>query len=264
MPDDRPMPLTGEEEIEPHPILGMPITNYPSDRLRPLVQGWSLLIGLSIIINLALWNVQGRWVGPITVGVVGVLAWGIGWRIIHLWNREVILFEHGFTYIEGSEAIPFQYIEVEAIRLRAETLSYFGGRFKRNVYTITLRTQAGDRLQLTNVYKNVADLGTKIQTAVFTRLQPHIDERLAAGEAVPFADMLRVSQAGLTVDSAYVEGGGDAHLPWSGFGGYRAANRQLVLLDADGEAWFAVPLTDIDNLRLLLRLLKQQTQGETA
>ena len=261
MPDNRPMPLTGDEEIPEHEVLGKPIDNFPSRRLAVLGLGWSILIGVSLLINGALWNVEAEWIGPIVVGGIGTLAWYIGWRILHVWNREVILYERGFTYREGSRDVPFLYGEVRAMRLRVEEQSAFGGILKRTVYLMQLTTYVGDQMKIGNLYRRVGDLTDKLTMLINTPLREAIHERLLAGEEEPFAEYLFVSNSGLRVDATILESASeDARLAWSDFGGYEVKNRQL-LLRQDNEVWFAVPLTEVDNLIVLLEILRQYEQA---
>lgn len=257
MPDDRPMPLTGEEAIEPHPTLGEAQDNFPSRRMVVLVRGWSVLIGLSLLVNIGVWNVEADWLGPLLVGIFGTLATVIGWWVLDHWNREVILYERGFTYREGSKNIPFRYSEIAKIRLRAETLSTFGGLLRFVIYDIRLVSGAGDVIRLNNLYRRAGVMGDKLMSAVYTSLRPALEIQLDNGEAVPFSDALRVRSDGLVVDASALEDvAEDAYLSWGDFGGYRVQQRQLQLLTRAGALWVAFPLHEVDNLLLLLELLR--------
>jgi hypothetical protein len=264
MPDDRPMPLTGEERIEPHPVLGEHQDNFPSRRWPPLVIAWSFLIGISLVWNIATWNIDTSDYGPFIAAVFGVIALGVGWWVMHLWNREVIFYKHGFTYREGSKDVPFRYDELETIRLRAERLAYFGGLFHRDIYRITLKTVAGDVIRLNNIYQRIHQLGDGLNQVVCDRRRGDIQDALLNSESVPFADELQVSYAGITVDASALDSAtDDAHLPWNDFRGYKIAHRQIHLLTADGRVWYSLPLAKVDNLLLLVELLKdRQASGE--
>ena len=71
--------------------------------------------------------------------------------------------------------------------------------------------------------------------------------RLAAGEAVPFSANLRLSAAGLLSDAG--------ELAWAEYGGAQVANGTLRLLRG-GETWLALPLPQVDNIPVLLNLLR--------
>lgn len=47
-------------------------------------------------------------------------------------------------------------------------------------------------------------------------------------------------------------------LSWADYGGYRIGERQLWLLDGAGSVWLALPLADVDNVALLLELLRER------
>lgn len=251
------MPLTGEDRIEDDPVLGAVVDNFPSRRLPALFVGWSFLIGLSLIINLALWNYDAAWVSTVVVLFIGTVALLVGWRIMHLWNREVILYERGFTYREGSQNVPFLYAEIARIRLRAERLSTFGGLYKRNIYRITVTTYAGDQVRLTNVYNRIQELSDELIEQANTWLRPAIQQRLELGEWVYFSDAFKLSQSGLAVDASAIGADADAFLPWLAFSGYRVKNRKLMLITDQETVWFALGLAEIDNLTLLLEFLKR-------
>lgn len=261
MPDDRPFPMTPEERIDPHPVLGEHVDNFPSRRMPPLLIVWGTLIVVSLLFNIATYNIDLSDYGPWIATVFGVAALLSGWWVMHLWNREVILYEHGFSYREGSKNIPFGYIDLRAIRLHAEELSYFGGRLRRSVYRVTLYTHAGDVIRLGNIYRRVQQLGDKLNAIVTEIRRPQIQESLAAGESVPFSTELSLATNGLTVAADALEGHTtDAHLPWAAYGGYNIANRQLNLLTAEGAVWFRLPLREIENLLLLLELLREHQE----
>jgi hypothetical protein len=250
--------LDGEEEIPPHLVLGQSLATFPSRRLAALLQGWSVLIGLGILLNFALQEVTAVWVSMVVVFGMGGLGLVIGWRVLHLWNREVILFERGFTFREGSAAIPFQYREIKAIKLQAEQLAYFGGLLRRRVYLITLTTRAGDTLIMNNVYQNIESLADKLPAAVNASLRLTLEETLARNETMPFGDALQMAANGLSTPER-------PPLLWTDFGGYRIANRQIHLLHADQQVWASFVLADVENLMLLVEVLRERhTVGERA
>src|SRR5690606_17619332 len=109
---------------------------------------------------------------------VGLAA---GWYVLHGWNREIILYEGGFSYREGSRTVYFRYEEIAGIRLRAERLAYFGGVIRRDRYRFVVTSWQGDRFVITNLYRRAAELGTRLTEQVNRVLQPAISRRLAAG-----------------------------------------------------------------------------------
>lgn len=267
MTDKRPMPLTGEERIAEHPQLGKPLDNFPSRRLKIMVTAWSILISISVLINVGTWNIQADWLGLVIVPFTGILALGLGWWVLGWWNREVILYEHGFTYREGSQDVPFIYAEVRAILLRAEELAFFGGLLRQIVYEVTVITRANDQMRVTLWhYRRADDFGSQLMAQVYPLLRARIQATLQQGESVSFGGGLSLTQAGLYVSQSVLQGATeDAHLAWADYGGLSVKNRQLQLLNHERRVWFALPLQEIENLLLLRELLKQyQTpQAET-
>ena len=77
---------------------------------------------------------------------------------------------------------------------------------------------------------------------------PSYKRHLAAGETVAFGERLALHQDGIKADGQT--------LPWADFGGYKAAEHQLMLLTTADAVWFKQLLVEIDNLRLLVELLR--------
>jgi hypothetical protein len=266
MPEKRPIPLTGEDTIEDHPQLGKYIDNFPSRRLRALLMGWSFLIGLGLLVNLAFWNSDAAWVGPVVIIGIAIIALVVGWWIMHQWNREVIVYERGFTYREGSEDVPFVFAEVQTLRLRAERLTYLGGLFRRTVYHVTISTVGGDRIVLDNTYNSIDRLTDRLTEAVNTALRPRIRYSLQQGHSVAFGEAITLTADGIRVEGVPTDAAPDGTvLPWHDFSGYRVEKGQLLLLTGGELVWFAQPLAEIDNLTLLVEWLQtHQTSAQEA
>ncbi|MEL6151359.1 MAG: DUF6585 family protein [Chloroflexota bacterium] len=263
MPQNRPMPLSGDTEIPTDPLLGKPVDNFPGRRLRALLIGWPIFIATSLLFNYAFIDVNAFWVAPLVVVTVGFIGLIIGWWVLHQWNREVILYEYGFSYREGSENVPFQYTEVAAIRLRAEQVTYFFGVFRRVIYRIHIRMVNGDRIRLDNTYSRVEKMSDEISKQVYTLLRPVYRAKLNEGEPITFADDLYMTADGLHVSPDAVENAppDDLFLPWEQSGGYRVASGNLNLLRSDGAVWFVLPLREIDNLVLLLEFVREKQRA---
>ena len=238
------------ELIDPDPILGQPLAHFPSDRLRPLIVAG--VVGAPIALALGLTTAQvSAWWGPVvTVVIIAPVTLILAWYVLHGWNREIILYERGFSYREGSKTVFFRYNEIASIRLRAERLAYFGGLIRRNIYRFTVTTTEAERFTITNLYHRAAELGTKLTEQINLVLQPQITQKIAEGSAVAFGDTLTVKADGLH------ENGRD--LSWEAFGGYRIGGRQLALLDQSGAVWYTLPLAEVDNITLLVDLLRQR------
>ncbi|MBW4436420.1 MAG: hypothetical protein KME04_04760 [Pleurocapsa minor GSE-CHR-MK-17-07R] len=237
--------------VEADPSLGNALASYPSDRLRALIIGGIIGATIAALVSLTIAPLPDWWAPPLTVIIMAGTTLGLGWFVLHFWNREIILYERGFLLQEGSRWVPFLYAEMSSIRLYAERLSQFGGLLKRDVYRFTVTSVRGEQFVITNrVYRRAAELGTRLTEQLNKVLEPRLRERMDNGEQVPFADGLTMSAIGLHA------GGKD--LRWADFGGYSAQGGRLHLLDREKKSWFSMPLREVDNLTLLVDLLKEQ------
>jgi hypothetical protein len=240
--------------IEADPILGEAIANFPSDRGRTLLIAGVIGGSAAVFLNFTFAAIPEWWGPALTIILMAGIGLALGWYVLHLWNREIILYERGFSYREGSKVVHFLYQELRGVRLRAERLSYFGGRIHRNVYRFTVTTTQNETFVITNVYRRAAELGTKLTEHLNRILQPTLAAKLERGETIPFGDTLKVSTAGLQA--------GESHLAWADYGKYRIGGRQLVLLNKAGEVWFSAPLFEVENITLLLEVLRQFVKTE--
>jgi hypothetical protein len=239
--------------IEDNPVLGPLIASYPSDRGRLLRPAAFIVVAVAVVLNYTLAEVDAWWGPLLTVILTALMVLAAGWYVLHHWNREIILFEHGFSYREGSRPVFFRYTEIAHIRQRGERLVYLGGLYRRTVYHFVLTTGQGDVIVLTNLYRRIAELGARMEQKVNAVLWPVIAERLAKGETVAFSTTLGLSGRGLHE--------GERDLAWDTYGGYRIENRQLIVLNQTGEVWFSIPLTEVDNVTLLLQVLRDHSRN---
>ncbi len=235
--------------IESDPILGNVLATHPVDRARLLLPAGVLVSVVAVVLNFTLAEIEG-WGPPLTVIVMAGVALGAGWWVLHLWNREVILYQNGFSYREGGRPVLFMYEEITSIRQRGEQLAYFGGLIRRATFRFSITGIRGERITLTNLYRNIGALGERLEERTNRVLGPMIDSRLKTGEKIPFSDTLRLSREGLHESRR--------DLSWSAFGGYKVSDRRLRLLETDGTEWYSAPLSEIDNIALLLGLLRER------
>ena len=236
--------------IEADPVFGKVIANYPSDRTR-LVAPAVVLSGVaSVILNVTLAAVEAWWGPVLTVIIMAAVVLALGWRVLHFWNREVVLYEEGFSFREGARPVFFLYHEVLSIRQQAQRLAYFGGLIRRSTYKFTLTTLRGEVMILDNVYVRIEELGAQVEKKVYAVLEPYLKEEMAKGEKIPFSNTLRLSTSGLE------EKGRD--LKWEAFDGYKITGGHLsIFAQPDTSTWLTIPLPDVDNLPILIRWLKQ-------
>jgi uncharacterized membrane protein YobD (UPF0266 family) len=236
--------------IEADPVLGSALGHYPSDRLPPLIVAGVIGAPALVILNFTVAAIPEWWSPIVTILITAALGLALGWYILHIWNREIILYERGFSYREGSQIVFMTYAEIRSIRVRAERRVYFGGLLRRNVYRFTVTTNRDEQFTITNLYRRAAELGSLLTEQINATLRPALAHRLSQGERVAFSDTLELSGEGLHENGRTLE--------WTGYGGYKVANRQLALLDSSSAVWFALPLWQVDNITLLLDLLKSR------
>jgi hypothetical protein len=241
--------------IEPDPLLGAPLAHYPSERGRPLLAAAVVIGAAAVLLNFTLAAAPAWWGPALTILIMALLVLGLGWAVLHVWNREIILYERGFSYREGSNTVYFLYDEVRGIRLHAQRRAYFFGLWRRNVYRFTVTTIRGETIVITNLYRRAAELATRLEERITALLRPRLAARLAAGQSVEFPGAVTLTAAGLHH--------GERELTWERFGGLQIGGRRLALLDSSGAVWLAVPLDAVENITLLLDFLRErQRQGE--
>lgn len=248
-PGPRP-PQARISALEADPVLGRPLGNYVSDRFRLLWMAGAAVLGLGLFLNFTIGAIEEGWGPPLTFVLTTAIVLGAGWGVLHLWNREIILYERGFTVGEGARVVPIHYDEVAHVRLRAERVGYLGGLIHQTHTRFTLTTIHDEPIVITNWYHRADELGARLTVLVDAALRPQIETRWAQGEAVPFADGLALSADGMH--------SGGATLLWQDYGGYRIADSQLTVLDTAGEAWTTVPLAALDNATLLITFLRER------
>ena len=241
--------------LEADPVLGAPLRNYVSDRLRLLVAGGLVVLGVGLFLNFTIGTIQEGWGPLLTVLLTAAVVLGTGWAVLHWWNREIILYQRGFSVQEGARVVPVLYSEVAQVRLRAERVSYLGV-VRHDRYCCTLTTIYDEQIVVDWQYRHATDCGTRLNALVDAALRPQLEARWAAGGCVPFGDSLALSAEGVVCEGQT--------LPWSNYRGYRVAGGRLVILDAADTAWASPPLGSLFNLTLLLAVLKEQRPSSIA
>ncbi len=243
-------PIPPDIGIEADPILGEPLASYPSNRGKFLIVGGGIVGVVSVILNFTTATLPSWWGPAITVILMAGVALAIGWYILHLWNREVILYEQGFSYREGSNTAHFKYDEIRSLQMKAERKTFFGGLFRSTFYRFTLRTIRDEVITINNIYRHVATLGDQLSTRIFAVLQPRIQRQLANGDTVEFGALLRLGKTGMMAQGK--------HLLWDDYTGVKIADRQLHIQGKEGTVWFSFPLSELENAPILLEILRDR------
>jgi len=239
--------------LSPDPVYGAVIANFPSDRARLLLIAGGVSASSAVILNFTTAAIPG-WIGPaLTIVLMAAIVLVTAWYALHLWNREVILYERGFSLREGSHIVFFRYDEVSAVRLRAERLAYFGGLIRRSVYATTIITVREETFTLDNAYRRAAQFGGLLLTKVAPIIRARMDEALNRGEAFSFRG-LTLTPEGIRID--------DDVLPWAEAGNARIGGGMLTLRRVDETIWRSVPLKALDNLPILLDALRARAASQ--
>lgn len=246
-------PIMGDDEdtiIADDEVLGKYISHHPVNRLRLVLQAGFIYFLATTVLQVLFANLNEQIASIILIFLFAIVALGLAWYLLHLWNREVLIYETGFTYREGSNIADFKFEEVRSFRQKAERLAYFGGLIRRNVFAFTVTTYNKESIQMTNLYTDIEKLGINLERSINKVLRPEIRRRLLSAEAVAFSDDLKITQDGLTV--------GERQLAWKDFAGFNTKGGKLTLASPSDSAWYQVALHEVDNLSLLIELLKQQ------
>jgi hypothetical protein len=264
-----------ENLFEPHPTLGAYLSHHPVRREILLLRA-AFLYGVPVmVLQLLFMNDDSTLISLLLISGYAVWALMVGWYVLHLWNREVVLYERGFTYREGSRDASFPYENIVELYIRAERLSYFG-IWQRDKYDLTLITGMDETMHITNLYSDVEQLVDRLERFIARDRLPHVREQLRQGERVSFGEHLQLSETALFIDNDNGDNdngdnGKGASLPREQFGGYRVQGGQLRFLQQTGSSqqqaqkqeWARLAVVDISQPVLLLSLLRQWTAPDT-
>jgi hypothetical protein len=235
------------------PVYGKALANFPSNRERPLFISGALCFAAALVLNFTFAAVPDWWGPTLTMLLMALLVLACGWYLIGIWNREVVLYERGFSYREGSRTVYFYYAEIRALRQQARRMAYFGGLLRRAEFRVTLRTDRDETIVLDNTYKGIDRLAVQLETQLNAVLRPVIQHLLKEGKPAAFGEALA-----LTADGVQVSGN---LLAWGEFAGCKVQGGRLALLrrapDGGDTEFAGVSLEDVDNLTLLLEFLRR-------
>jgi hypothetical protein len=241
-PDD-----VDDRGLEADPVYGKPLTNYPSDRGRLLLICGAIYALIAFVLNVAFLNVDQQVASIFVIGGMSLAALVIGWLVLHYWNREIVLYERGFSYREGSRDVFFSYGDVDQVMMRAERVSYFGGLARRTIREMRLHTIHDETLLINSLYRRIDELTTRLERLITQARYPVAEAQLSEGKALDFGAGLVLTHEGINLDGTT--------LIWPQFGDYSIGGGQLRLLQADGENWRHAPLATLVNAALLITLL---------
>lgn len=247
------------QPIEDHSVLGRYVSHHPSRREVLLFRGGLAYTAVVMGLNLIFINDESTVVEYGLPIVFVMCALVVFWYIAHYWNREVILYQNGFSYRQGSQQGEFYYAEIAALKPNVQRATYFGV-FTRTNFKYLLKTQLDESLLITNLYSDVEKLTDRLERFIIRDRLPLIQDEIGRGIIVDFGDGLRVSNMGVEYDGR--------ELFWHEFVGYKAKQGKLHIQSKTDDAWAEIALDTIDNLLLLVAFLKtrrtEATPQETA
>lgn len=225
------------------PVLGKFVQLYTTNRLRLLIQGSLAYVGAVVGLQLLFWQADETLSAIALPILFAVVAMGIFWMLAHVWNRETVLYERGFSYRRGSQVGMFRYEQITVLALKAERVTT-AGIWKRDVYHCQMWTEQDEQLSLNNLYGDIADLVTRLEIAITNARFPIVKAQFAQGERLQFG-VLALSLLGIDHE--------EASLAWENYTGYTLKGGMMAF-----HGWDSIPLENIHNLRVLLRLLKER------
>jgi hypothetical protein len=235
------------------PSLGKYLSHHPSRRMMLLIRGAIFYAIPAWILQLLTVNLDDQTAALFLPFSFAAIGGAVGWYVLHLWNREVVLYERGFSYRQGSVTAYFRYENIVTLKQSIETQSILG-LFPRTVYNYTLISDLDETLQINNLYSNTEKLTRSLDALIATARLPIIRQQMASGQAVPFAEDFKLSREGIMQ--------GEHELFWQELKAYKLQAGRLVLQSSDNPEWAALPLRDINNPPLLLALLKERVKNK--
>lgn len=208
---------------------------------------YAVVVGILQVVFLAVPDDIAQLVLPIGFTL---LALGLFWSVLHLWNREVVLYERGFTYREGSNIGAFFYGNIVKLQPKAERMAYFGV-IRRTIYRYTLVTDQDETLQINNLYSDPDQLTHQLDKFITQARRRVIKPQIERGETVDMGETIRWNQQQLMVDGR--------SLAWGDFAGYAIRNKQIEIQTTGSDPiWATITLDHLDNPLLFISLLKDR------
>ena len=235
---------------EADPVLGKYLSHHPSNRLRLMIIGgiaYAVPVG---ILQLIFWNIDNNFASIFLPISFAAIAGAVFWWVLHHWNREVVLYERGFSFRQGSATAYILYANVIKLIQHIERTGFLG--LSRTVYNYQLITDIDETLTINNVYSNPAKLTRALEAYITRDRLPVLRQKIADGNPVEFSDNLRIAPEGIMLN--------EKELFWHGFKAQRVKEGQLILQSNDDDMWGIIPVDEINNPVLLIALLKDRGQ----
>ncbi|MGJ3238770.1 MAG: DUF6585 family protein [Anaerolineae bacterium] len=250
---EQPQPIQRDESAsiyQPDPILGQYIGHHPSNRLRLLIIGGIIYAVPVLSLQLIFWNVENAFASVFLPVLFAIIAGAVFWWMLHHWNREVVLYQRGFSYRQGSVTAYILYSNVVRLHQRVERVEFLG--IARKVYHYTLITDIDETIVIDNIYNKPDKLTRMLETFIARDRLPIMHHQLSKGAEIPFTPEFRLSQQGLHYQ--------EQTLAWADYKAQRIANAHLTIQARDDDEWARLSVATINNPVLLILMLKERGQ----
>lgn len=244
------MALVSERVIDDDPVFGRYVVHFTAHRLKLLLQAGAIYAASALVINLATWNLEGTLVNVVVPLLYALVAMPLLWAVAHLWNREVIVFERGFTYRQGSVVAAFPFLSIARVDVQIELVRLFGLiPYERVVGR--LQSEQGDLIRIDGVFKDSRKLLDVLERGILRERLPLLRAQLANGQEANFG-ALTLTRDGLRDHDGRT-------LSWEAFTRAQVEKDSIVLLSG-GEMWGRYHDRDLHSEALLILLLKERSQ----
>ncbi|MEO1643902.1 MAG: DUF6585 family protein [Chloroflexota bacterium] len=235
---------------DPDPVLGKYVSHHPSNRLLLLIRAGIFYAIAVVVLQLIFFTVPDEAAAiflPIAfAGIAGIALW----YTLHHWNREVVLYERGFTFRQGSDTAYILYANVVKLMQNIEVIG--GGSFKRRFFDYKLITDVDEVLPITNVYSNPDKLTRLLERAITRDRLQIMQEQLSRGEEVALAENFKLTPDGILLP--------DKELFWRELADARVKQGHIIIASTSDEAWHSAPTDSFDNPMLALAALKSMSK----
>lgn len=232
------------------PILGNYVSHHPSNRIRLMIIGLIIYAVPVFAMQAIFWTVENNIAAIILPILFALIGAGAFWFVAHHWNREVVLYERGLSYRQGSTTAYILYANVVKLIQNIERIRFAG--LSRTVYDYKLVTDIDETLIINNVYSSPERLTRSLDAFIARDRLPIIRHKITSGEDATFNDSLHINSEGIMLD--------ERKLAWQDYKTQRVKQGELYIQSRDDDEWAVIAVTDIDNPVLFIAVLKERGQ----
>ncbi|HEY7346942.1 MAG TPA: DUF6585 family protein [Ktedonobacterales bacterium] len=169
--------------------LGQPVAVYRVALRQNIILGIiALLLGGVFAMVVISGESSGNSIIFMLILVLLCLAGGVYYLALHPLlhgSWRIYVYTDGWVFLKGNQAIPCRWDQVAFVWQRIIRY-YRNGVYAGTSYKYTVQRADGVQMVLTNVFRNVNQLGDRIQSEVTSRLTPQALAAVRAGQTLPF------------------------------------------------------------------------------